>query len=94
MDKDVFYLTGEVRFIGELERIKRQGIPDIHKRVLTVETIDGQILFPEVRNRRLSLLDDNNIQEGSEIELQYIFQGSEKNGKRYNNIYISDIKRI
>lgn len=94
MHKDVFYLTGKVNVIGELEQIKRQGIPDIYKRVLTIETDDGQILFPELRNRRLNLLDANSIATGNEVEVQYIFQGSEKNGKMYNNIYVSDIKNI
>lgn len=93
-EKDYLKLKGTVRFIGDLVHIEREGIPDLLKRVLTIETPDGQILYPELRNTRLRLLQEEEIKEGSTVELEYLFQGSEKNGKRYNNIYIYSIKNI
>lgn len=94
MPKNYFELKGTVHMIGELVHIEREGIPDLHKRVLTVETPDGQILFPELRNSRLKLIEEEGIEQGSTVEIKYLFQGSEKNGKRYNNIYIHTIKSI
>ena len=80
--------------VGELVHIKREGIPDLYKRVLTMETPDGQILYPELRNGKLKMIEAEGIKQGSTVEIQYLFQGSEKNGKRYNNIYIYTIKTI
>lgn len=93
-EKSYFNLKGTVQEVGELVHIERVGIPTLHKRVLTVETPDGQILYPELRNNKLKLIEAGNIQEGSTVEIEYLFQGSEKNGKRYNNIYIYSIKNI
>jgi len=92
--KTPIILQGTVQLIDELVIVDRKslGIPDLRKRVVTFETHDGQILFPEIRNRRLQLLD--NITIGDLVELSITFQGSEKNDKKYNNIYIHDIKKI
>ncbi len=92
--KNYFKLKGTVHVVGELVHIERQGIPDLHKKVLTVETPDGQVLFPEVRNGKLRMLEIEGITQGSTVEIEYLFQGSEKNGKRYNNIYVFSIKKI
>lgn len=92
MIKDYSKIKGVITEIGELVHIQRQGIPDLYKRVLTVETIDEQVLYPEVRNGKLKLLDD--IYENSTVEIEYSFEGSEKNGKRYNNIYVNNMKKL
>ena len=93
-EKSYFNLKGTVHVVGELVHIKREGIPDLYKRVLTMETPDGQILYPELRNGKLKMIEAEGIKQGSTVEIQYLFQGSEKNGKRYNNIYIYSIKNI
>lgn len=94
VEKNYFTLKGTVQLIGELTHIKRVGIPDLYKQVLTVETPDEQVLFLELRNGKLKLLETENIEEGSAVEINFTFQGSEKNEKRYNNIYIHSIKLI
>lgn len=94
IQKSYFNLKGTVHLVGDLVHIERNGIPDLYKRVLTVETPDGQILYPELRNGKLKMLESENIKQGSTVEIQFLFQGSEKNGKRYNNIYIHLIKSI
>jgi|VirMetMinimDraft_7_1064189.scaffolds.fasta_scaffold09403_7 hypothetical protein len=94
IEKSYFNLKGTVHVVGELVHIKRDGIPDLYKRVLTIETPDGQILFPELRNGKLKMLEERDIKQGSTVEIDFLFQGSEKNSKRYNNIYIYSIKKI
>ena len=94
IEKSYFSLKGTVHVVGDLVHIKREGIPDLYKRVLTVETPDGQVLFPELRNGKLKLIEAELIKQGSLVEIQFLFQGSEKSGKRYNNIYIYSIKKI
>ncbi len=92
MTKDYSKKKGVVTEIGELIHIQREGIPDLYKKVLTVETSDGQVFYPEVRNGKMKLLDD--IYENSVVEIEYSFEGSEKNGKRYNNIYVNNIVKL
>lgn len=94
IEKSYFNLKGTVHLVGDLVHIERNKIPDLYKKVLTVETPDGQILFPELRNGKLKMLESENITQGSTVEIEYLFQGSEKSGKRYNNIYIHSIKAI
>jgi len=94
VEKSYFNLKGTVHVVGDLVHIKRDGIPDLYKRVLTVETPDGQILFPELRNGKLKMLEERGITQGSTVEIEFLFQGSEKSGKRYNNIYIYSINKI
>lgn len=92
MRKDYLKIKGVITEIGDLVHIQRTGIPDLYKRVLTIETIDEQVLYPEVRNGKLKLLDD--LYENSTVEIEFSFEGSEKNDKRYNNIYINNITRL
>ncbi len=87
-------LTAQITEIGPLEQIRRTTKPDMYKKVLTLQTVDGQILFPEIRNNALKVLDREGIMEGSIVEIQYTFQGSEKQGKKYNNILIHNIKKV
>ena len=94
MNKNYFKLEGKVCEVGELVHIERKGIPDLYKRVLTIETAEGQKLYPELRNQKLKLLDREQIDINSLVSIEYSFEGSEKNGKRYNNIYINSIKTI
>lgn len=92
MKKEFLKIKGVITEIGELVHIQREGIPDLYKKVLTIETIDEQVLYPEVRNAKLKLLE--NMYENSTVEIEFSFEGSEKNGKRYNNIYINNITKL
>ena len=92
MKKEYLKIKGVITEIGELIHIQRAGIPDLYKKVLTLETIDEQILYPEIRNAKLKLLD--NLYENSTVEIEFSFEGSEKNDKRYNNIYINNITKL
>ena len=87
-------LRGTITEIGDLTQIRRTSKPDIFKKVITIETSDGQVLYPEIRNAGIKIIDREGIAEGSNVEIQYTFQGSEKEGKKYNNILINSIKRI
>jgi hypothetical protein len=90
--KEYLKKKGVITEISELVHIQREGIPDLYKRVLTIETIDKQILYPELRNGKLKMLED--LYENSVVEIEFSFEGSEKNNKKYNNIYINNITRL
>ena len=84
-------LVAQLTHIGDIVHIKRENAPDIYKKVLTLVTADGQTLFPEIRNKKLPQLDALNL--NGIVDLEYTFEGSEKNGKLYNNIYVNKISR-
>ena len=89
-----FKLTATVDEIGELVQIRRTHKPDLFKVVLTLRTDDMQILYPEIRNTGLKILEREGIVVGSKVEVEFTFQGTEKNEKKYNNILIQSIRRI
>lgn len=84
-----FTLEGKVTNISDLIHIERKGIPDLYKKMLTITTSDIQILFPEIRNKNLSKL--NGIEVNDIVNITFTFQGSQRDGKNYNNIYIHNI---
>lgn len=94
MENTKFILTAQVTEIGELDQIRRTTKPDLYKRILRLETSDAQVLYAEIRNAALKVLDREGIIEGTIVEVSISFQGSMKGDKRYNNILITSIKRV
>ena len=91
-EKNYFVTQGKITNISELIHIQRKNVPDLYKKILTITTVDNQTFFPEIRNKNLQKL--NNIKENDIVEVTFAFQGSIKNGKSYNNIYVHNIKKI
>lgn len=89
-----FECTAKVLNVGEEETIKRPNAPTLKKRVLKVRTVDNQIFFPELRNRLIDSFEIQDIREEDTVSIKFCFQGSEKNGKQYNNVYIKSISRV
>ena len=90
--KNYFTIQGKIEEISDLVHIVRKDLPDLYKKMLVVTISDGQKLFPEIRNKNLSQLD--NIKTNDIVNIEFTFEGSEKNGKRYNNIYINQITKV
>jgi hypothetical protein len=91
INKKCFNIVCKVLEIGELLIYQREGKDTLYKKMLVVRTKDGQKFFPEIRNKKISLLDGINV--GDNVDLQFTFEGSEKNDKRYNNVYINNITK-
>jgi hypothetical protein len=91
MKKQYFTISGTLEHIGDLVQLPRRN-KDLYKRVLTIVSPDNQKLFPELRNHNLAALE--HIAIGDFITIEFSFEGSEKNGKRYNNIFIYSINSI
>ncbi len=87
-------MTGTVTHISKELNILREGIPNLQKRTLTLEENDGQKSYLEIRGKFLGLIENQRIEVGTRVNINYVFQGSEKNGKKYNNILINNIKRL
>lgn len=89
--KNSVQLQAEMTFIGELQVFRRNNKPDFSKKMVDLKTNDGQRLFCEVRNSKIPLLNDLSI--GDIVTVELLFAGSEKNGKKYNNLYIVNIEK-
>lgn len=88
-----FTTKAEVKDIGPLVQIKRTMKPDLFKRVITLD-VEGGLFFPEIRNNNIKVIEREGIEVGSFVEIEYSFQGTIKDGKRYNNILIESIKNL
>ena len=87
-------LQGTVTEIGDMVQIRRTTKPDIYKKILAVETMDNQKVYMEIRNTGIKELEREGIEEGSLVEIEYLFEGSEKDGKKYNNVVIKNIRLL
>lgn len=95
MDEEkVFNLCGFITDIGEIQQIRRTTKPDILKRTISVITEDNQKVFMEIRNASIKELQREGVENNSYVNIGFVFEGSEKNGKKYNNIIIKNIKLI
>ena len=93
MGKTTTKIVGTLQLIGLREEIERKTAPTLLKKVLTIELDDGQVLYPELRNSKINLLEEEGINLRDRVYLEVSFHGSEKNSKKYNNIYINSIQK-
>ena len=93
-DKNYFKVQGTISEIGDLIYINRQdkNLPDLYKRILVILLPDGQRFFGELRNKNLKMLTSEEVNK--RVELEFTFEGSTKDGKKYNNIYIHKLKYL
>lgn len=87
-------LQGVVTEIGGITQIRRTTKPDIYKKVISLETDDNQKVYMEIRNTGIKEIEREGIETGSLVEVEYLFEGSEKDGKKYNNVVIKTIKLL
>lgn len=87
-------IVGIIKEIGALEQIRRTSKPDIFKRLVTILQEDGQVFYGEIRNNNIKILEREGLEIGDEVIVDIIFQGNEKDGKKYNNILIHSVKRL
>lgn len=87
-------IKGYVTYISDLIQIRRTSKPDIFKKTIDLITEDQQKVFIEIRNTGIKELEREGISKGSYVEIEYLFEGSEKGGKKYNNIVLKSIKLL
>lgn len=92
MNKVLFKIKANLIKIGEIESFQRVGKQPLRKQSLSLETDDGQKLFCEARPKTFEEVTFMRV--GMKIEIDFIFIGSEKNGKQYNNIIIENIRPL
>lgn len=88
-------LQGTLVEVGNFKSISRVGKSALNKRILGFKTEDGQLLFVEIRGKRLDMLiEPKPILVGDKIRIHLVFQGSIKGEMRYNNIFVKKIELL
>lgn len=85
---------GKVGYISEKKIVQRALKDDIVK--ITVEVISdtGEVVFFELRDNSIILLENNQISPGDTVEVFYQFKGSRNGITLYNNIVVTDMNLI
>lgn len=91
MSKKLNWLVGFINHITEVEAIKIDSKKTIYKALLTFETEDGQVAYFEIRKKVIDTIKTAEMTSGSKVKIGYVFMGSSKGDKVYNNLYINEI---
>jgi hypothetical protein len=87
-------------FVGYFEKMSTpesiilDNLPDKKRAVVTMTTDDGQKAFFEVRDAVIKRIQKIGLRSGDEIEIGFVFIGSEKNNRTYNNLFINRIDYV
>jgi hypothetical protein len=87
-------------FVGYFEKMSTpefiitEGQAPKKRAVVTVVTNDGQKAFFEVREAVIQRIEKLGLRPHDEIEIGFVFIGSEKNNKTYNNLFINRIDYV
>lgn len=87
------YVEGTFEEMSEIQVIEKNDRRE-NRATVTLTTSDGQKAFFEVRNRIITSINLLRIFPGQRVRIGFVFIGSEKNGKRYNNLFINEIETI
>lgn len=88
MREDNVEIVVGIREIGPLLKFDRSAKSSFVKRNVTLQTITDKLIFAEVR--KMEILDGFN--EGDLVVATLSFAGSQKGEKKYNNIFINELK--
>jgi hypothetical protein len=92
--KNLTPFTGYFEGMSKPELIIVEGRPTKKRAVVTIVTEDEQKAFFEIRDAVIARIDKIGIRKGDEITIGFVFIGSEKNGRTYNNLFINQIDYV
>ena len=87
-------ISGKIINISDPIKVCREGgkLHLFDKQVVKLKTLDGQVVFIEFRDSLISKL--TGFQSRDYVKIKFRFNGSEKNGKTFNNLYANKIERL
>lgn len=88
--KSLTYLTGYFDSMTPIETIEHEGRKK-RRSVVTVVTEDEQKLFLEVREAVINKIEKLGIINGDAVEIGFVFLGSQKGERRFNNLFLNFI---
>ena len=83
--------TGYFEKMSKPEQIVMEGRPTKKRAVVTITTEDEQKAFFEIRDSMISKIEKLGIRPGDQVKIGFVFIGSEKNNRTYNNLFINEI---
>jgi hypothetical protein len=86
--------TGYFEKMSKPELIIIEGRPTKKRAIVSVITEDEQKAFFEVRDAIIARIEKIGIRKGDEVQVGFVFIGSEKNGRVYNNLFINEIDYV
>jgi len=89
--KQLTFITGHFQEMTPVETIQSEGKPIKKRSVITIVTDDGQTIYLETRDAIIAKISKLGFQEGDLVMVGIVFIGSEKKGRRYNNLFLNDI---
>ena len=92
--KNLTPFTGYFEGMSKPELITIEGKPTKKRAIVTVSTEDEQKAFFEVRDAIIARIEKLGIRKGDEINIGFVFIGSEKQGRTYNNLFINQIDYV
>ena len=92
--KNLTFLQGYFEKMSKPEAVIVEGRGPKKRAVVTITTEDQQKAFFEVRDAVIARIEKLGLRPGDQIEIGFVFIGSEKNGRTYNNLFINQIDYV
>lgn len=92
--KNLTYFTGFFDGMSKPELIVLEGRPTKKRAIVTIVTEDEQTAFFEVRDAIISKVEKLGLRSGDQVTVGFVFIGSAKNGRIYNNLFINKIDYV
>lgn len=92
--KKLTMFTGYFQSMSKPELIIAEGRPTKKRAIVSITTEDEQKAFFEVRDAIIARIEKLGIRKGDEVLIGFVFIGSEKNGRVYNNLFINVIDYV
>lgn len=92
--KNLTPFVGYFEGMSKPELIIIEGKPTKKRAIVTVTTEDEQKAFFEVRDAIIARIEKLGIRKGDEVQIGFVFIGSEKSGRIYNNLFINEIDYV
>lgn len=89
--KKLTHITAEFAGMTDPEEMKGYLGNKKNRAIVTLETEDGQRGFFEVRDNVIQRIQTLGFSKGDTITAGFVLIGSEKGGKKYNNLFINQI---
>ena len=91
--KKLTILKGEFSGMSKPEIFQKEGLEPIQRSTVVITTDDGQTAYLEARKKMIELIKKLGLKTGDSVEVSFVFMGTEKQGKVYNNLFINAIKK-
>ena len=84
---------GNFSGMSKTETFQKAGLQPIQRSTVVVTTEDGQTAYFEARKKMIETIKSLGLKSGDKVEVGFVFMGTEKGDKVFNNLFINSITR-